>query len=115
MDDVSTHFQELNLRGMQKAEVLARLAFGALERLAALNLDVCRRSLALREAACRNLASARAGEKILARHAKAVGEQSREIATYAQRVMLISRETGEAFAREIAAPERPRGLRRKAA
>ena len=113
MDDVSTHFQDLNLKGMQKAEVFARLAFGALERLAALNLDVWRRSLARRETECRNLAGPLAGEKLLAGQAKAVGERSREMANYAQRVMLISRETGDAFAREMTAPDQPQGLRRK--
>lgn len=110
MNNASEHFKHANQVSVETLATLANAAFGAVERVAALNLSTVRSILQQRESGSRRMLAAVDPQTLLSLQAGAMLEGTRQAMSYSQRAFEISTQTRDELARvlehSISAPYR---------
>ena len=101
MNRIPEQIKQANHAGVRTLETVANTAFGAMERLTALNMSTIRSVLAQRELNSRNLLAARDPQALLSLQAKALLEDSRQAMNYSQRAFEISNQTQDEMSRVL--------------
>lgn len=101
MNHVSKQITQANRAGMEAFETMAVAAFGALERMAALNLGAARNLLEQRGSNSRRMLTATDPQSVMSLHAGLILEDSKQAMDYSQRVFEISCQAGESMSRVL--------------
>lgn len=101
MNNASEHFKRANQLSVETLETVANAAFGAAERIAALNLSTVRSLLEQRETGSRRMLAAFDAQTLLALQAGAMLEGTKQVMSYSQRAFEISKQTQDELARVL--------------
>ncbi len=101
MNQVSEHIKQANTAGVETMATVASAAFGAVERLAALNLGMVRRMLEQHESDSRRLLAARDPQTLFSLQASTILEESKQVMQYSQRAIEISSQSRDEISRVL--------------
>lgn len=101
MNQVSEHLKQANQAGVETLATVANAAFGAMERLAALNLSTARRMLEQQETGSRKLLAARDAQALLSLQAEAMLDDTNQVMNYSQRAFEITSQTRDEISRVL--------------
>lgn len=101
MNQASEQIKQANQAGVETLATLANAAFGAMERIAALNLSTVRRMLEQQESGSRRLMGMPDAQTLFSMQAKAVLEDTKQVMNYSQRAFEITSQTREEISRVL--------------
>jgi phasin family protein len=101
MNQVSEHIEQANKAGIETLATVANAAFGAVERIAALNLSTVRRLLEQQESGSRQFMAARDAQTLLSLQAKAMLDDTKQVMNYSQRAFEITSQTRDEISRVL--------------
>jgi phasin family protein len=101
MNHASEQFKHANQAGVEALATVANTAFGAMERMAALNLSTVRSILQQRESGSRRMLAASDAQTLMSLQAGAMFEETRRAMSYSQRAFEISTQTRNEIAKVL--------------